>query len=42
MLGKILVIGVMAVIVVLTVSIMNVASMEDDASEKWLEEHKKQ
>ena len=35
--SKVLVIGV---IVLLIVWVMNVASMEDDANEKWLEDHR--
>lgn len=38
--SKFLVIGIIVLLIVWVMAIMNVASMEDDASEKRLEEHR--
>lgn len=38
--SKVLVIGIIVLLIVWVMAIMNVASMADDASEKWLAEHR--
>lgn len=38
--SKVLVIDVIVLLIVWVMAIMNVASMEDDANEKWLEDHR--
>ena len=39
--SKVLVIGIIVLLIVWVMAIMNVASMEDDANEKWLAEYNK-
>lgn len=38
--SKFLVIGIIVLLIVWVMAIMNVASMADDAIEKWLAEHR--